>query len=463
MFKTSPLKSFLLFLVFVFLINTGAVCKGSQEVAQMQFKNITLNFWGVFDEEEYYKDIIANYRLIHPNISVNYRKFRYDEYEAELLDALAEDRGPDIFLVHNTWMKKYLSKFVACPDKLTLAYKIVQGSIKKETFIEYRSTSGITQNDIINNFVDQVVVDSIWDTGTGGKVYGVPFALDNLVLFYNKDILNNSGIPEPARTWSEFQDHVKNIVRLDSEGEIILAGGSIGTSNNVERSSDILSLLMMQNGTVMREENEIMFNKKPTELKERVFPPALEALRFYTDFANYSKEVYTWNENMPSSLDTFVAGKSGYFFGYAYHLPIIKAKAPKLHFSVAKVPQIAGNKEVNFANYFLSGVSTKSENQVAAWDFLKYATMNKEVVKTYLDNSHKPTALRGLIKEQSEDLEMAPFVLQVLTAKSWYNGYNALAMESIMEDLIDMTLKGDVKITEAIKDTVTKVQQTMKK
>ncbi len=35
-----------------------------------------------------------------------------------------------------------------------------------------------------------------------------------------------------------------------------------------------------------------------------------------------------------------IAGKTGYFFGYAYHLPRIRAQAPKLNFGVTGIPQI---------------------------------------------------------------------------------------------------------------------------
>lgn len=463
-------KFLLVFLLFIALSTSGAVCSsGGTDQAKMQFRNIDLQFWGVFDEAYFYNEITANYGLMHPNINVSYRKFRFDEYEAELLNALAEDRGPDIFMVHNTGVGKYLPKMEPCPDKLTLAYKVTTGTIKKETYIELRTINGIRVNDIITNFVDQVQVDAIRVSFDPTKeqipppaVYAAPMALDNLVMFYNKDILNNAGIPLPARSWSEFQDHVKKIVRLDSQGNIILAGSAIGTSENVERSIDILSLLMMQNGTEMGDSVAIKFHEKPLELKERVFPPGVEALRFYTDFSSPIKEVYTWDDSMPNSLESFISGKVGYFFGYSYHLPIIESKAPKLNFAVAKVPQISGSRERNYANYYLLAVSKKSDAVTEAWDFIKFATLNRDMVKGYLSQSNKPTALRDLIAGQTEDLDMKPFAEQVLTAQSWYLGYDPLVMEDALKELIENTNRGDVRITEILSHAASIVQQTMK-
>ena len=99
----------------------------------------------------------------------------------------------------------------------------------------------------------------------------------------------------------------------------------------------------------------------PENLRFRRTNPAADAVRFYTDFADPGKEVYTWNKNMPNSLEAFILGKTAFFFGYAYHLPTIKSRAPKLNLSIVKLPQIAGNPEINFANYWLETVSRKNK------------------------------------------------------------------------------------------------------
>ena len=223
----------------------------------------------------------------------------------------------------------------------------------------------------------------------------------------------------------------------------------------------VLSLLMMQNGTVMEDEyRTVLFHEMPEGMREqRVLPPGQEALRFYTDFASPVKEVYTWNEEMDPSLDAFAAGKAGFFFGYSYHRPIIDLRAPKLNYSVARVPQIAGNKEVNFANYFVEVVSKKSNNQEWAWDLIKFLT-EKEINRQFLEKTSKPTALRVLIMEQLEDVDMEAAASQVLTAKSWYKGYDALAAEEILLNLISQAGSGQVKLKDALESAAAQVQQT---
>ena len=93
-----------------------------------------------------------------------------------------------------------------------------------------------------------------------------------------------------------------------------------------------------------------------------------------------------WNNFMPNSLESFMAGKTAFFFGYSYHIPIIKAQAPKLNFEITQVPQI-GN-PVNFANYWTETVSKKSKHVDEAWSFILFITTNQEANKLFLDKCY---------------------------------------------------------------------------
>lgn len=460
-------KLFFLFLIFTFLVMAGPICKGTPKEVQEAMKPVNLVYWRVFDDEDAFSEIIAAYRVFHPNVSITYRKLRYEEYEKELLDAMAENRGPDIFSIHNTWIKKYQTKIVPLPKTITLPYQYVAGTIKKEVVTEMRTTPTLSLRALKTDFVDQVAADVLLPYQEDptkpfeDRIFGLPLSLDNLALFYNRDLLNAAGIPEPPLTWTEFQEQVKRLTKIDKTGKILQSGAAIGTGKNVERAGDILSLLMMQNGTRMTDEaGNATFNQIPPGATLPA-PPGVEALAFYTDFASPYKEVYTWNKEMPNSLEAFITGKTAFFFGYTYHLPQIKARAPKLNFAVAKAPQIAGGAEINFANYWVEVVSKKTEHLNEAWDFVQFL-VKAENAKNYLAKTKKPTALRALIKEQAEDIDLANFVAQILTAKSWYKGKDALTVERIFEDMIEQVVDGLATLEEAIGLAATKVNQTIR-
>ena len=464
-------KLLVLLLIFSFLLTSGFGCKGADKATEEAMKPVILNYWRVWDGPDAFAEIIAKYKQLHPYININYRKLRYNEYEQALLEAMAEDKGPDILSLHNTWIKKYQSKLAPLPTEITMVYPVEKGTIKKEVVQELRTTKSLTFRDLKNNFVDAVyddVVLPVTDSKTGQtseKIFGLPIALDAMVMYYNNDLFNNAGIAEPPIYWNqEFQQTVKKLTKQDTSGNIIQSGVALGGSKNVERYSDILSILMMQNGAVMADESgNVVFNQIPQALREQKYSPGLEALRFYTDFSNPAKEVYSWNSSLDNSLEMFIAGKLAIMFGYAYHLPTIEARAPKLNFAIAKLPQIEGNLgNISFANYWVETVSNRSKYISEAWDFIQFAA-KAEQAKLYLAKTKKPTALRSLVNEQLEDEDISIFASEVLTAQSWYHGEDANAAELIIGEMIDSAIAGEGKIEEIINLGARRVQQTITK
>lgn len=464
-------KLFILFILFSFLLTSGFGCKGTNQATQEAMKPVVLNYWRVWDGPDAFDSIIANYRAIHPYITINYRKLRYSEYEQALLEAMAEDKGPDILSLHNTWIPKYQSKLAPLPAQITMVYPVETGTIKKEIVQELRTAKSLNLKDLKNNFVDTVYGDVVLSnkneqTGkTTQEIYGLPLALDTLVMYYNKDLFDNAGIAEPPTFWNqEFQQDVKKLTKQDTSGQIIQSGVALGGSTNIGRYSDILSALMIQNGAIMTDENNnVTFNRIPPSFKDQSYSPGLEALRFYTDFSNPAKEVYSWNSSLENSLNMFTSGKLAMMFDYAYDLPTIRSQAPKLNFDIAKLPQIEGNQgNVSMANYWIETVSNKSKYVNESWDFIQFAA-KAEQVKSYLDKTQKPTALRSLVSDQVTNSDITAFAEQVLTAKSWYHGKDANGAELIMGEMIDSVVKGEAKIEEAINFAVQKMQQTMGK
>lgn len=451
-------KIFLILIFFVFLLTSGLGCKS--KTVEQATEPITLTYWRVFDGPDDFAEIIQRYNAQHPYITINYRKLRYDEYEAELLNAFAEDRGPDIFSIHNTWMSKYESKIAPMPEQTTMVFPVEKGSIKKEIVSETRIVRSLNLRELKQNFVDVVYSDMV----IGGKIYGLPLSVDTLAMYYNQDLFDQAGITKIPAYWDrEFQQTVNKLTKLDLKGEILQSGVALGGSSNIERNSDIVSVLMMQNGAVMESDSgQVLFNTIPAGFKDNNYNPGLMALRFYTDFANPVKEVYSWNNKLSSSMDMFTSGKLAIMFGYAYHLPTIKTTAPKLNFLVAPLPQIEGTSvPVNFANYWTEVVSKKSTHQNEAWNFIQFAS-NQEVVGSYLSKTKKPAALRALINDQKEDLEIGVFADQVLTAKSWYKGKNPLLMENFFSQMIEAVLADTENRTLEIMNLyANRIQQTI--
>jgi len=456
-------KLIILGLLIAVITTAGFGCKTVSKDVQQKMQPITLNYWRVWDGPDDFDPLIQAYQAMHPFITINYRKLTYDEYEQALLDALAEDRGPDIFSIQNTWVKKYQTKISPMPETISMVYPIVKGTLKKETIPELRTTKSTTVADVKNNFVDTVYTDVVFPENGVNKIYGLPLSVDTLGMYYNKDLLNNAGIAELPLFWNkDFQQDVKKLTKQDLKGDLIQSGVALGGSQNIERSADVVAALMMQNGAQMMDGTTVTFNVIPPIFRERGYNPGMEAVRFYSDFANPSKEVYTWNNQLDNSLKRFIDGKLAIFFGYSYHLPIIQAQAPKLNFAIAKFPQIEGNPtEANVANYWVETVSNKSKYKNEAWDFIQFMTTKPDQVKKYLDKTKHPTALRSLIPEQVNNDDLKVFANQLLIAKSWYQGKDFPSAEKAMNEMVDAVIANPERLEDAVNVAAGRIQQTV--
>jgi len=86
------------------------------------------------------------------------------------------------------------------------------------------------------------------------------------------------------------------------------------------------------------------------------------ALTFYTQFADNSSPMYSWNIDSHYSLDAFSEGWAAMMLNYSWNIATIQAKSPNLNFSIAPLPQLEGNQTVNYANYWAFAVSKNKNN-----------------------------------------------------------------------------------------------------
>ncbi|MDD2646487.1 MAG: extracellular solute-binding protein [Patescibacteria group bacterium] len=454
MMKRNFSKIIILVLFLSFITLTGLRCTIFSQKAAERIKPIVLNWWRVADSADTTTELISAFNAQYSHVKINYQQFRPEEYEQALLEAWAEDRGPDIFSIPNTLLGKYETKILPMPPKITIGKQVLTGTIKKDYKIVVETKQAPTLRDLKNNFVGTVVEDTYKDD----KIWGLPMALDTLALYYNRDLLNQARLVEAPKTWEDLVSDMKLLTILDSKGKIVQSGAALGTANNVDHAVGILSALMLQNGTMMTRDNKVSFNLPSND--DPTYFPGEEAIRFYTDFSNPGKEVYAWNKDMPSSLDAFLQGKAAFYFGYASDLLKIRSMAPTLNFDVSKMPQIGGSlKEANYANYYIETVSKKTKYMNEAWAFVMFATDAKNV-KSYLDRAKRLTAQRSLIKGQLADFDLGAFANTVLTAESWYHGENWPAAEKAIKDMINDVANNNRTIKEAIAYYMQIINQT---
>ncbi len=412
------------------------VLKGISGTGTQQ--NVTLQMWGVFDDSSYFSEAIGNFEKTNPNIHVIYRKFNYDEYESQLLNSFAAGTGPDIWLMHNTWLPKSFNKIQPLPQT-------IKG--QKEPLLTLKS------------FQDQFVDVTVKDLTANGQIYGLPLYVDTLALYYNRDLFNSVGITTPPKTYDELNDDVARLTQLDASGNISRSGIAMGTSRNINRSTDVLGMLMLQSGVNMTDSGHAAATFAKSVDSKNVGEVALQ---YYTDFANPVKQVYTWNPQQHYSIDAFANGETAMMLNYSHQIPVIRSKSARFNFAIASAPQIAGSPiAVSYADYWAPTVAKQSLHGIEAWKFLVYLSSAKGAV-SYVNASHRPSARRDLIEQQKNDPDLGIFATQALTARSWYQ-VDGGAIEKIFAEMIDAVHYGRNSVSQALEAAENQVNVLMSK
>jgi ABC-type glycerol-3-phosphate transport system substrate-binding protein len=409
--KTST-TGLLLFILFLTL-GLSACQKKDGGTNQAQAQKVTLTFYGLFDNQEVVQPIIDGYEASHPNVTILYKKFTDPKAYMDLIvNELAEGEGPDLFHMHNTWLPKHYKKLSPAPETL------VDPTIFRDSFIEVSSGDLIIPN----------------DSGVE-RVWGMPLYVDTLALYYNdahfEDAIPSQGAP--SKTWDGIEADVNLLNKQDQSFERFNRSGiALGRGDNILRAFDVLLMLMMQYETSFYtgDYKSVLFG---TDAK------ALSALNFFTSFGLPSQKNYSWNktladpESAEKEITTFAKGKTSMIFGYSYTYEDILNEINRLKqegqetidwkdVKIQEAPQIfdpetSANTRVVYASYFAPVVSRTSPHPEEAWDFLLYM-ISEENLRTYNTATHRPSALRSLIPEQSKDPIYGIFASQIGYADS---------------------------------------------
>ena len=425
--KKSSLKRFLPILaglgiiILLFLLVTKIILPKIQK--QKTPEIITLKYWGLWEPENLMAEVISDYQQVHPNITVQYLRQSPKDYRERLQSSLAKGDGPDIFRWHNTWLPMLKTDLASIPDTV------------------------YSPNEFDTTFYPIVKKDAFFN----GNYYGLPLMFDTLVLYINEDIFQSGSTLKIPTTWDNLRQAAYKLTVRDERGNPTRAGIALGTAANVDNFSDIIGLMILQNGGNP--------GKPDTEA-------VISAIKFYTLFATQDR---SWSDQLPNSTYAFAAAKTAMMIAPSWRALEVKAISPQLNFKLYPVPQLPGT-NISWATYWLEGVSKKSVNSAAAWEFVKY--LNSREVLTKMYNFAAKTRLFGEPyprQDMASLLQTDPFLgavlSQALSAQSWPlssrtfdNGLNDKLIK-YYEDAINSYLNNqpEKEITQKLTQGVTQV------
>jgi len=395
-------------------------------------QSVTLEIWGFLDQPEVFNSLISDFRHSYPYITINYALKEQQNYQEELLKAFADNQAPDIFMVLGNWVPKY-------QDKIYPLAMEKDKDLNLKTISEYYPEI-VSQELIIKQ----------------KYLAGIPLSVDTLALFYNKDIFNHFNIALPPKTWEELISLIPTLRATDQNNNLTRSAIALGTYNNVNWSTDILSALMMQFGSnIVDVENRLAIFNHKSKSGNTFKSIGEEALDFYLQFAEPKNKNYTWNSSFVNSLVSFSRGKTAMIIGYARTINFLKEQNPQLNFGISNLPNFTNSPyKINYGTTINLVVNSRSKNPQAAWLFLKYLTQ-KEVADKYFNLTKRPPARRDLIAQYLNDPTIGVFASQSLTAKSFYH-FDFTKIKEIFEEMIYSAGVKKIKSSEAINNAIVK-------
>ncbi len=352
----------------------------------------TINFVTSSEQAKSFKDIIPTYEALN-NVKVNIVELDKGNYELESLNRISTGKI-DVWQIPYNWLPKH-------SDKL--------------------SPIGI----------DRVTYDSAYPKVIGdmvtinNQIYGYPLSVDALVLYQNskakssvkKELTRQEEdiLDKPVNTWENITD-ISKILTEKNGSNISLSGLALGTSS-IPSATDILNLLMLQEGAQMTnsDHTQTTFHTAVNLFSGDAYPGA-KALDFYSSFAKNTNTNYSYQESLGEVDRAFANNKIVYMIDYFSKQADLLRINPDLSYRVYDIPQLKETQNpVSWINFEALTLPNTDKNQEAAFNFINYLT-DPEASKLYYEKSEKQPIINPSFEDADRVIRNA-----VENAGFWYN------------------------------------------
>jgi len=371
--------------------------------------------------------ILEEFNNANPTFVVRYVEKSSTNFDQDLLEALASGTGPDMFFLSDSLAFHYANKIVTIPYQ---SYPLA--SFK-------------------NNFAG---AGEVFLTSRG--ILAFPLSIDPLMMYYNRSILDANAIIYPPIFLDEFASIVPIITKKDDSNKIIKSTVALGHFSNVTHAKDILSAFFMQTGNKIVTEKDGVFSSSLKTITSNPAHNLSSILKFYTDFADPNKNVYSWNKSFPNSDDTFSREDLAFYFGFASELQSLVNRNPNQNLAVAPFPQIR-NSNFKLTGGHVTGIAllSSSKNFNTAFTVAGLMATGDFASKFAIATGTAP-ARRDLLKLKPVDSYSPIFYDSALYARSWLDP-SEVDTNNIFRNMIDGVLSNNMTIENAISDASSKL------
>ncbi|HCE73954.1 MAG TPA: ABC transporter substrate-binding protein [Lachnospiraceae bacterium] len=303
------------------LLTAGLACSmlGTAAYAEEASGDVTIwYYWETEGHQKALNHIIEEFNGSQDSITVEAKYVPFADFKKQLSIGASADDLPDLVILDNPDHAAYAAMgiFADITDKFDVS-SYYEGPVNSCTLDE--------------------------------KLYGVPFGSNDLVLFYNEDMLKKAGCEVPT-TWDELLE-VAKATTTDS-----VFGFAHCALQNEEGTFNFLPWVWSTGATSYEINSE----------------GGIKALNFekeLVDSGAMTKEAINWTQG--DTMHQFIAGNLAMMINGTWQVPTMREEVPDLNWNVAPIPQdkeqASGLGGENYA--VIAG-----GNEDAAVKFLEFAT-----------------------------------------------------------------------------------------
>jgi ABC-type glycerol-3-phosphate transport system substrate-binding protein len=431
--KNNKLFQYVVIGIFVFFTIVGAIMFSTYRSTTTSSTSVRISMWGTLPADTFNAFSSRYFSNTELKYTIAYTERDPSTFEKDLVEAIASGVGPDAIILPEDLIVHFSNKIYNIP------FAVLPELTYKQTFIQEGEL-------YLNSF------------GT----LALPFTVDPLVMYWNRDIFNNVSVTKPPANWADISSLAAKMTKKDAAQNILQSTVAMGEFRNVNNAKAILSTLFMQTGNPIVSLN----------LTDGAFSSALKAgsdsrnstalsLQYFTNFSNPSRPEYSWNRSLTNSIDAFANGDLALYFGFASEYLKIKNKNPNLNFDVTFLPQIKGAKTYStFGNMLGFAILKNSANPAGAYSIISALT-SAQAVPFWTDIFNIPSARRDVLSVVNSNSVKTIFNQSAIMSRGWLDPGNALT-GAIFLEMVESYTTGRATLEDAIGNASDRLDSLLK-
>jgi len=382
----------------------------------------SVTIWGSLPKDQVEQLLIAIQELDEEGgfSNVSYQEVPEEALVNSLVSAIASGKAPDAVLLPVSHLLSEKTKLQRIP------YSFMSRRDFQDAYIE----------------AGEVLLSS-------DGIWGLPLLADPLVMYWNRTLFANASVARPPQYWDDLATLAPALSKTTEGGTLTQSAVGLGTWDNIANAKAIFTTLLKQLGNDIVKETQDGYRSSLAE-RSSAIASGDSALRFYSEFADPVKPVYSWNRSQPTSYDAFLAGKVAIYFGRASELSRIRAANPNLNFDIARVPSVRGggsDVETAMVAFVIPRGARNTEGALAVGQALTGAAI-QETIETRF---RIPSVRRDAVSDSAADPYRGMFRATALSSFVFPDPYPSRT-DAIFKKMIEGVASGALTVAEAVSE-----------